>query len=232
MKPDAKRWVAPPMIADRNLSAPWEDEKTAPHDHTARAERRDAAEHRRAILAAARRLFAERGVDAVAMHQIAQAAAVGQGTLYRRYAHKGLLCMALLEESMTRLRRETEALLRRPDAALAHLDTLLVALGAFREENAPLLGAVADAACGERRSALYCLPFYTWLRDTLVALLERAVATGEARPLDVACTADAILASLSIDLYLHQRRTQGFSHTRITAALRSLYVDGLRAGKQ
>lgn len=196
----------------------------------ARAERRDAAEHRRAILAAARRLFAERGVDAVAMHQIAQAAGVGQGTLYRRYAHKGLLCMALLEESMARLRQQ--ALSLQPSTALEQLDDLLALLVAFCEENAPLLGAVADAACGERRSTLYCHPFRTWLHDTVTSLLERAIADGEARPLDVACVVDAILSSVSIDLYLHQRRAQGFSPARICGALRSLYIEGVRARRQ
>src|SRR5215471_4341859 len=63
-----------------------------------RHERRDAAEHRQRILEVARHLFAEQGVEAVSMHQIALAAGIGQGTLYRRYAHKGELCMDLVHE--------------------------------------------------------------------------------------------------------------------------------------
>src|SRR5215471_19498441 len=63
-----------------------------------RHERRDAAEHRQRILEVARRLFAQQGVEAVSMHQIALATGIGQGTLYRRYANKGELCMDLLCE--------------------------------------------------------------------------------------------------------------------------------------
>ncbi|HZG64870.1 MAG TPA: helix-turn-helix domain-containing protein, partial [Rubrobacteraceae bacterium] len=62
-------------------------------------ERRDAAESRRRVLDTARELFEERGVDSVSMHEIGRAAGVGQGTLYRRYEHKGALCSALLFES-------------------------------------------------------------------------------------------------------------------------------------
>ena len=67
---------------------------------TLRGERRDAVENRERILATARALIAERGIEAVSMHDIARAAGIGQGTLYRRYPHKGGLCHALVEENM------------------------------------------------------------------------------------------------------------------------------------
>ncbi len=76
-----------------------------------RHERRDAAEHRQRILEVARRLFAEHGVGAISMHQIAMAAGVGQGTLYRRYAHKGELCMDLLRERHESFAQEVAELL-------------------------------------------------------------------------------------------------------------------------
>ena len=72
---------------------PWEETEEG------RGERRDPAENRRRVLEVARDLFAERGVDHVSMHEIARAAGIGQGTLYRRYAHKGLVCMALLDRA-------------------------------------------------------------------------------------------------------------------------------------
>ncbi|WP_232734096.1 TetR/AcrR family transcriptional regulator [Kitasatospora sp. CB02891] len=46
--------------------------------------RADAARNRAAVLAAAARLFAEHGVDAVSTDQVATAAGVGKGTLFRR----------------------------------------------------------------------------------------------------------------------------------------------------
>jgi AcrR family transcriptional regulator len=61
-------------------------------------ERADAARNRQRVLAAAERLFAERGVAGVTMDDVAAAAGVGKGTLYRRFVDKGGLAVALLDE--------------------------------------------------------------------------------------------------------------------------------------
>src|SRR4051812_17623609 len=61
-------------------------------------ERADAARNRIRVLEAAEKLFAERGVDAVTMDDVAGAAGVGKGTLYRRFGDKGGLAMALLDQ--------------------------------------------------------------------------------------------------------------------------------------
>lgn len=60
-------------------------------------ERADAARNRAAILDAAAALFAEHGVDAVSMDQVAAAAGVGKGTLFRRFGDKAGLAVALLD---------------------------------------------------------------------------------------------------------------------------------------
>jgi AcrR family transcriptional regulator len=52
-------------------------------------ERADAARNRLRVLDAAERLFADRGVAGVTMDDIAAAAGVGKGTLYRRFTDKG-----------------------------------------------------------------------------------------------------------------------------------------------
>ncbi|CAA9583609.1 MAG: Transcriptional regulator, AcrR family [uncultured Thermomicrobiales bacterium] len=195
-------------------------------------ERRDAAENRRRILDTAQDLFAREGVDAVSMNEIARAAGIGPGTLYRRYAHKGALCAALLEENMERFRGEIAAdppggTADRP--ALSRLEFVLARLIAFNEENGQLLGAVSDAACGERRHVVYSNPFYNWLHGIVAGLLARTIEAGEAPPLDVAWFADALLAPLAIDLYLFQRRERGFAPEQILAGVRQLLA-GLRAG--
>src|SRR5438874_797892 len=61
-------------------------------------ERADAARNRRKILEAAQALFAERGVDQVSMDDVARAAQVGKGTLYRRFGDRASLAFALLDE--------------------------------------------------------------------------------------------------------------------------------------
>ena len=195
-----------------------------------REERRDAAESRRRILAAARGLFEEKGVDAVSMHQIGRRAGVGQGTLYRRYGHKGALCSELLGEEIRGFREEARARAEDEEQpVLSRLVWLLDRLALFNEENAPLLGAIRDAAGGERRMGMYKSPFYGWLRATVAALLSRAVERGEASPdLDAECVADFLLAALNVDLYLYQRQELGMSRERVMGALETL-LGGLRA---
>ncbi|MEV4755342.1 helix-turn-helix domain-containing protein [Micromonospora sp. NPDC049559] len=74
-------------------------------------ERADAARNRAAVLDAAARLFAEHGVAAVSMDQVAAAAGVGKGTLFRRFGDKSGLAVALLD---ARERRLQEAILHGP----------------------------------------------------------------------------------------------------------------------
>ena len=196
---------------------------------TTRHERRDAAEHRQRILEAARALFATQGVDTTSMYEIARSAGVGQGTLYRRYAHKGELCVALLHESLHCFRTDVEAYLAgNTTSPLALLEFVLDRLIDFNEENAPLLGAIVDAACGDRRSAAFHSPLYIWLREVVVGLLTEAVQQGEAPALDVPCAVDAVLAPLSIDLYLYQRGELSYEPERIAAATRDVIFGGLR----
>src|SRR5580658_8854925 len=61
-------------------------------------ERGDAARNRALLLEAARSLVAKRGADAVTMDDVAAAAGVGKGTLFRRFGSRAGLMMVLLDE--------------------------------------------------------------------------------------------------------------------------------------
>jgi AcrR family transcriptional regulator len=61
--------------------------------------RRDAARNRERLLAAARELFAQHGLD-VTLNDIAHHAGVGVGTAYRRFANKEEVIDALFEEGL------------------------------------------------------------------------------------------------------------------------------------
>jgi len=63
------------------------------------AERSDAARNRVRLLEAAARLVAERGAEHVTMHEVAEAAVVGKGTLFRRFGDRDGLLLALLGEA-------------------------------------------------------------------------------------------------------------------------------------
>jgi len=61
-------------------------------------ERADAARNRERILHAAGELVASCGIDGVSMEDVAKAACVGTGTLYRRFGDRAGLAFALLDE--------------------------------------------------------------------------------------------------------------------------------------
>src|SRR4029453_16576653 len=69
-----------------------------PRPSLERRERGDAARNRRRVLAAAEELFAARGAGEVTMEDIARAAGVGKGTLYRRFPDRASIAVALLDE--------------------------------------------------------------------------------------------------------------------------------------
>ncbi|HVW80495.1 MAG TPA: helix-turn-helix domain-containing protein [Mycobacteriales bacterium] len=64
--------------------------------------RRDAAENRELLLAAASRVFAEQGLGA-GVEEIARGAGVGVGTLYRRFPNKDALIAELVQDVLDRM---------------------------------------------------------------------------------------------------------------------------------
>ena len=194
------------------------------------SERRDVGEHRQRILSAARLLFAEHGVEQVSMHQIAQAAHVGQGTLYRRFAHKGQLCMVLLGESVFRFQAALLAYFEQVGDTLPYFEQLygmLMRLMDFTEENVALLNAMLDAASGERRTQSYRSPFYTWIRAVVVVLLRRGIGRKQMPEMDVEYVVDVVLSLLAVDFYHYQRHELALSRERIAQGLRSFLLAGL-----
>lgn len=84
--------------------------------------RADAARNQLRILCAARRLFAERGLE-VTLDDVAEAAGVGVGTVYRRFANKQELIAEVFEQAVADMVEATEAAYRNSDpwAGLAEL---------------------------------------------------------------------------------------------------------------
>jgi AcrR family transcriptional regulator len=87
----------------------------SPAAGAARGLRRDAERNRQRILAAAREVFAEAGLD-VGVEQIAARAGVGMGTLYRRFPNKEALIDAIFEARLAEFLSITERAVQREDA--------------------------------------------------------------------------------------------------------------------
>src|SRR5579859_6881578 len=180
--------------------------------------RRDAAEHRAHILAAVRRLLEKHDMDAVSMHQVAREAQVGQGTLYRHFAHKGLLCLALLQEDILCFQHGLLSYFEQAGETVPVLEQLrffLRSLATFNDEQAALLNCVQLSMGDERRSFACETPLAVWLREVVMVLLNLAVERQELAPLDSEYAAYAILAPLSIDQYHYQRSVLGYDQERI-----------------
>src|SRR6266498_1487574 len=92
---------------------------TSPEERTearrgARRLRVDAERNRAAILAAAREVFAEQGLEAP-LEEIALRAGVGIATLYRRFPARAQLVAAALIEKVTQYAEAAEQALAAPD---------------------------------------------------------------------------------------------------------------------
>lgn len=174
------------------------------------AERADATRNRARILAAAERLFAARGAGCVSMDEIAEAAGVGKGTLFRRFGSRAALALALLSEQ----ERELQEGFIRGEPPLGPGAPPVQRLIAFGEARLQLLARYADVlAAAEVGPARFSSPPYSVYRLHMTLLLREA---------DPACDADyvveALLACLGVDLFLHLRDARGLTLEEVKAS--------------
>jgi AcrR family transcriptional regulator len=154
-------------------------------------ERGDAARNRLLLLEAARTLIAEHGTEAVSMDDIASAAGVGKGTLFRRFGSRAGLMMVLLDEDE---RAMQQAYLFGPPP-LGPDAPPLQRLLAFGRERLTFVRAHRELLSETNRDpdARYSAPFAV-MRTHIRVLLESAGSTG-----DLDAQADALLALLDPD---------------------------------
>jgi AcrR family transcriptional regulator len=189
------------------------DELPLLHSGQAAPERADAARNRVRILAAAAELVAARGIEHVSMDDVARAACVGTGTLYRRFGDRAGLALALLDDHT---RAFQDALISGPPplgpgapAALrlhafgdGYLDLL--------ERHAEILAVAVPLARGPQGP--------DQLNATHLAILLRQAAPA----LDPEFTAWALLATLHPTRHLQAREGLGWPVERLRAGWHAL----------
>ena len=183
----------------------------------ARAPRKDAIERRGALLAAAAEEFALHGYN-VPLDAIADRAGVGRATLYRNFADRTALALAVFEEQLEDLAARTRERGDDPEAFFWFVDQLADVLG----RNAGL-----DAALREAQTSGALKPIRLKLVEAGESALERAKAAGLVRadlgPSDIRAIAMILGAGAS--------RPTPEERDMFGQRIRALLLDGLRTRK-
>jgi AcrR family transcriptional regulator len=185
---------------------------TGQQDHG--PERVDAARNRALLLDAARRLIAERGAESVTMDDIANAAGVGKGTVFRRFGNRAGLMLVLLDEDE---RANQQAFLFGPPPLGPEAPPLvrLLAFGEQRLQFAHTHRELLSAANRDPQSR-YGAPAMV-LRRHVYVLLDAAGTTG-----NLDAQADALIALLDPDYIHHQLVDRGQTLDQLGDAWESL----------
>lgn len=171
-------------------------------------ERADAVRNRRKILCAAVELFEARGADHVSMDDVAEAAGVGKGTLYRRFGDRAGLARAILNEREVEFQ---EGLIRGapPLGPGAPPTERLHAFGEAMidrlEEHGDLVLAAETGAAGARFQGLVYATYRAHIRTLLREINPR---------IDAEYVADVLLGALSAEM-VNYWRGNGLTADRI-----------------
>lgn len=174
-------------------------------------ERADAARNRARILEAAADLFRTKGAPNVTMDDIAKAAGVGRGTLYRRYPDRASIAVALLDEHERALQEKLirgEPPLGPGAPAPERLAAFYAAMVDLLEEHAPL---ILGSEVGRSRFETGAYGFWRVHVRSLLGDVPEADAL-----------VDALLAPLAPDVYTYQREVRGLTPVQIVAGLSRL----------
>ncbi len=182
------------------------------------AERADAARNRAAILGAADKLFASSDApETISMDDVAQAAGVGKGTLFRRFGDRQGLLHEVYGARIAPLRAAIETGPAPLGPGTPSRERILAILDAFftlKLENGHLARALEQGS--PRGETLYGAPAYRESHLLLSALL-RDLDVG----LDPEWTAHILLAAVRSDLIDHVARDNPAAARAYRAHLRS-----------
>ncbi|MEZ4669003.1 MAG: helix-turn-helix domain-containing protein [Anaerolineae bacterium] len=168
--------------------------------------RADFVKNRDLLLQTARRLFNQQGVEQVSMYDIAKAAGVGQGTLYRHFENKMELAMALLDADHRDWQDRTLSVMRQPADALTKLDWFITEALQFVDRNSQLLCVSTDIIGSMQHTA------HWWWRQTIRGLLDEVHS-----PTNRDFLADTIYMMLDVHNVYFMRQMRNVSLADLTA---------------
>lgn len=170
--------------------------------------RADHVRNRERLLAVAKRLFTEHGIDNVGMSDVAKAAEVGQATLYRHFATKMDISLALLDADQRDLQQRALQYMRQSGDAAHNLRWFLAEVLQFVERNSQLMCVSASGTSTLQVAA------HWWWRQTIRGLLGQINPPG-----DLDFLADTLYILLDVHNVYFLRQARGFSLETITTNL-------------
>jgi AcrR family transcriptional regulator len=182
--------------------------------------RRDAERNRQRILAAAADLFTERGLDAT-LDDVARAAGVGIGTVYRRFPDKETLVSELFRDRIDTLVTVAEQACAVPDpwqGFVTYLEFVAAAMaGDLGLRQLMMFGTYdRDQVCYARDR----------MRPVISRLVERAQASGDLRP-DFSATDVKMIAYMLASIAEYAASTT----PEIWRRYLTMLIDGLRPAR-
>jgi len=133
------------------------------------------------ILAAARRLMEQEGVETVTMDGIAQAAGVAKGTIYLYFQGKDELIQALMSEVGDGLALDLEAILERPEPPREKLKRAAKLLLDYVEQERILFPIYLRELVRSKATRGFRAQTFQALEDRIVGLITRLFAEGIAQ---------------------------------------------------
>ncbi|MEU6224143.1 TetR family transcriptional regulator [Streptomyces sp. NPDC047042] len=182
-----------------------------------RKPREDAVRNREAVLAAADVLFARsEGAEDVTMAEVAAAAGVGKGTLFRAFGDRAGLLRALYEARLEPIREAVESgppPLGPTTPPRLRVPALLDALLCFKLDNRRLALALEESGSGSPYEAEHYGRWHGLLRGVLDEIPGLT---------DNDFTAHTLLAAVRADLVEHLAGREGVPRERMRAQLANL----------
>ncbi|NPV48521.1 MAG: TetR/AcrR family transcriptional regulator [Armatimonadetes bacterium] len=154
------------------------------------------------IIRVARRLFAQRGVKATTVRDIAQAAGVTEGALYRHFASKEDLARFLFAGGAELFYEFLEHAAAEATDAAQRLRLLVAGFFEFAEANAEVFGFVMS----QHYEGVGAVPGTHRLPKALfVETLQASMAEGKLRPMEPELGAALVIGMCVQSIFFHQR---------------------------
>ncbi len=172
---------------------------SCPFDSKPRWERRKEARPQE-VLAAALDLFVERGFASTRLEDVAKCAGVSKGTLYLYFANKEELFKAVVRASIVPIIGEAEAMIANFDGPSDELMRKVIMnwwqrSGECKTSGIPKL-IMSEAGNFPDIASFYKEEVIDRGSKMIASMLERAVARGEFRPIDIAAMTQVLIAPM------------------------------------